>query len=764
MDPKSATASKIIDVAPYRDYIRATKDYLNRCFDERGLDLYATTDAVEKRLDPVLLATDRSMRSTVARFATLNESQLGKVYRAQIATAADVIATSLAKTRNVAVMGATQSGKSGTLYLLMAIEPVCHFLVHGIQVVPIVSLVNKNDLFEQLRTDFEEFFRLHEGLCLHRRSGGQVHIAEYFHDYVGERFWDDCTFEPSQTLVKNSVQNVDEFQSRLRKAKAKGFKVIDYIDESHYGSASAGVFDRMAREQILAAKDEIGDVDFRAVSATNWEHSTLGHFETRYQYLERGYRGIPFFNGADLPCLDHDYKPVPPDILRYTDLGVPVLNILTYESLKRFRKKSDADEIKSLKSESRRVGGNSRRLGRMIRDVRARPDSDYKRSWQRYRRSFVGHIATIVERTVIESGEESTGICLRASRVNTECKLLMSHVLDELESRGHKDTITAIPYFGQHEKRTVQQTIDAENPEKKRYAIFITAGARMGVTFPRSCQFFVDLTDDPSTSTAEMQGTFGRSTGYFRDNKVFVSPSCFESIQYFIKNRGVPSKRPHQSVRIANPMPGRPATYVTLHKSSVLSMNESADKVRLLHLLARIERTIMKQKEDGHAWVKMQLNEAYDNSKDIWPILEEISCILERHPEIGAFGSKPGYFRRLELLHWHPDKKVRNDVTKGTRKGESKYADENGRTFRGDIARRVRFELDGGDLTDRGRTTGGRELDRKDKHVEPQLFFDVLGATRSKKADATGVKLLYIHLPLRKFESRYLTELTERSA
>ncbi len=766
MNYSSMPITKTPNAAPYLSYIRATADFLNFRFKEREIALRVSTEGVERRLDPSILATDRLMRSTVTRFAGLKQSQLGKVYRSQIATAVDVIATSLRGSRNVAIMGATQSGKSGTFYLLMAIEPVCHFLVHGQQVVPIVSLVNKNDLFQQLRADFEEFFRLHDGLCLQKPDGQKIHIAEYFHDYVGERFWDDSSFEPSQTLVKNSVQNVAEFRNRLQKAKAKGFKVIDYIDESHYGSASAGVFDRMAREQIRAAKNETGHVDFRAVSATNWEHSTLDHFERQYQYVEKGYRGIPYFNGDKLPCLDLDYEPVPPSIQRYTDLEIPVLSILKYESLKRFRKKSDAEEERKLKDDSRQSGWSRSQLRKLIREVRSRPDTDYQGRWRRYRRDFVRHVATIIERTVIDDGEEGIGICLRASRVNKECAVLMRKVQDELTSRGHRDRIAAIPYFGTHERQTVEQTIDGENPEKKNYVVYIIAGARMGVTFPSNCRFFVDLTDDPSTSTAEIQGTFGRATGYFRENKVFVSPSCFESIQYFIKNKGVPSKRPHQSVRLGNAMPGRPVTYVTLHMLAARSMIESSDKERLLNHMAEIERVIMKQKRDGHAWVKMQRTPQYDNSTAIWPILEEIISILERHPEIASFGSKPGSFERLKLLHWHSDKKVRKDAAKGIRSGtSSNYADENGRTFRGDIARRVRFELDGGEQTDRGRTTGGRETGRKDRHVEPQLFFDVLGTTRDEKRNATGVRLQYIHLPLRLYESRYTSlELTDRSA
>jgi hypothetical protein len=779
------------DIQAYNEYVVWFRDHTNFWFATNGLPFKVDTRAVEHKLaHPYLLNSDLSLKSTVSYFARAKKKGMapqGRIYRSQLATAAAVIASDLVDgKRHVAILGAPQTGKSGSMYLCFCLEPICEFLLTGKVVIPILSLVNKNDLYEQLKDDFEAFARLHDGMAVvYEPADGSapssIYIAEYFQEKIGEQFFDDPAFEWHSGLIKNSVGNLETFRERVKLASEKGYRVKCYLDESHYGSAKESVFHRMAKEHIDAVDSDSAIVDIRAVSATNWEHNALDSFAKVPQRIEKGYRGVPYFNGWELPCIDADYTPTPPGLHKYTELGVKELSVSAYETLEKYLKwRARIEEWPKWKIE---------------RELKRLDESPYRSRFKDYRRDYCQAIRKMLE-TLLAKAKGTTGVCIRVARTNVMAQDVMKKV-----KAGFDKSVEFIDYFGGTTRESVAGLVQQKVPEGSKYVMMITGGARMGVAFPASTMYFVDLTNNPVTSTSEIQGSWGRGNGYWKDTHVYVSSRCYDSIKFYIDNKGRTLKRPHNNV-VHSTRPGAPVRYVNIGKDMIEEL-EAGDLKNALHEIFKgivdvIYLQSRRKQPNGRpwAWLMAQSNNEYDNSADIWPYLNLLVPLVEKEPRIARHGDL-GFFEEVKLIHYEPDedKRVKHKIA-AMRGHPNVFTDDKLKQYDGTVGRRKKhFQIgDERGAGDRGRSVGGRRyanmrassyatMQTKRAYemavgagsgdrtaLQAQLFIDIYWSKLDKEgkpakgATVEKIDLNHVQLALRQAQQKYVdTDITERS-
>jgi hypothetical protein len=279
----------------------------------------------------------------------------------------------------------------------------------------------------------------------------------------------------------------------------------------------------------------------------------------------------------------------------------------------------------------------------------------------------------------------------------------------------------------------------------------VTGGARMGVEFPAHSRFFVDLTHEPSTSTAEVQGLFGRATGYWKQSEVWVSDDSYASIVYYLTHKGHPRKRPHMRVRGNGA--AKPCNTVNFHKLRIREMADCTDKQLLLGFLEQMEGVIESQR--GARWLQGDAS----NSRKLWPLVDAVIDLAEKHPELAQYGNE-GSFSSTPLVRRPPSGKADTYAGKQT-----KFTDADGRIMSDKIARRKRYLNE--QMTDRGRTNGGREYLPGGKvraFCEVQVYFN-LDVDSKQKNEAKEVNIQYINVPLRVPQQKLANyEMTDRSA
>lgn len=747
------------DVDLYLTYIRGFRDFMNGCFVAEGIDAEIDISGVEARVGN--MEDDPKFRSVVGNFAARERNKkkaAGKIFRGQMATAVAAIACALLDGfRHVAILGSTQSGKSGTMDLLFAVEPLIYFQRTGQFAVPLICLVNKNDLFRQFVNGFKSFIDLHQYVAIktskpHRNARARVPLGAYYFQ-VFNKFGENV-FEWDHTLHKNAAgaDSIEKFKKLIEKARSLNMKVFCSMDEAHYGSEEGGVFWKMAYQYIASVDRDQYDVDFRAISATNWENSLNENFKCVAQRIEKGYCGSQWFMGHKLPCIDPDWTVKPPGVSKVADLVGQEMHVSKYEKVDAYEKREIAKARKALSGAKKtHNAGLIEQAKQDLEELFARTQAEWAEQWGFYRKTFRTGLRKIISKTLMKGGQKGEGLVIRCARRNTTARDLCDKLEKWLIKVGLDNDVVIIPYYGKHCMNTVEQTIEEHNPGGKKYIMVVTGGARMGVEFPAHSRFFVDLTHEPSTSTAEVQGLFGRATGYWKQSEVWVSDDSYASIVHYLTHKGHPRKRPHMRVRGTGA--AKPCNTVNFHKLRIREMADCTDKKLLLGLLGQMEGVIESQR--GARWLQGDAS----NSRRLWPLVDTFIDLSEKHPELAQFGNE-GSFGSTPLVRRPPHGKEDKYLGKQT-----KFTDAAGRIMSNKIARRNRY-LDK-QMTDRGRTNGGRERlpgGRFRKFCEVQVYFN-LDVDSKHKDEAKEVDIQYINVPLRVPQQKIANyEMTDRSA
>lgn len=129
--------------------------------------------------------------------------------------------------------------------------------------------------------------------------------------------------------------------------------------------------------------------------------------------------------------------------------------------------------------------------------------------------------------------------------------------------------------------------------DKSRYVIFVTGAGRMGDDVPDDMTYFLDFTDDVTTTAALIQGLPGRACGHNRRSWVVMHQRNIETLRLYFST-GEFIKRPNHSMFFAAKL-GRPPKDV--------AMDIRISRGDCPKLFDQIEK-ILDDKEVSFEWVK----------------------------------------------------------------------------------------------------------------------------------------------------------------
>lgn len=623
--------------AAAQEYIKYCKDF-KKWFDRRmrdhGMKLTLHIKQVLRRLrDPELRRSDSYINSALKLFMT--GVRAGQVSREQIYTAVDVIAAGL-DYKAINILGPCQGGKTGTMTLLFFIEPLCHAIMTGTEARPILSLVNQHTLDAQIKEEFQNFVNLHAYFGI--RNGTEYFVREYF-DHLGYEFTN--THDWTDAVIRNSVAKISEFRRVLQECKERNLVPKIFIDEIHNGSAVGGVLDRWCGDLLAAAKDEDFDqCHFRFVSATPFETIHIPNLRCVAHWIGPGYMGFPWFLKYQFPQTD-GYTMKLPEFHRYRRLfGCMELCRESYKDIHAWLKHQQG-----IKDRNERF--------------RLALDPANVRRWRKYQRDFMTAIADIVDRlfhgdsyglrerqyTDRRTGEvkRACGMCIRVASKNVNA----DDIADDLEKRLPANT-AVIRGYGKHMKvgQSIQQMIDEQvfDQGHDSYVILVTGGARMGVYFPPSCAFFMDLTREAGNTTAFLQGLVGRAQGYNKDSVLLLSWKGYHDLEEYIHTEGTSTKRPGQRAEWADVPPGAPSVNIDILRKDI----EGDAKFRaLVKFFDRVDAIL-----DAEVLLnsKMAGKANAENSKDALIALEHCFDLVEDNPECIYTTKDTVLFKNIKLL------------------------------------------------------------------------------------------------------------------
>lgn len=636
--PADSVKEAMIDtdeaVNEYAKYCKNVKKSFDSRMKHHGLKLTLHIEAALERLrKESLRRSDSYINSALNLFKTGVRS--GQVSHEQVYTAVDVIASGL-KHKAINILGPCQGGKTGTMTMLFFMEPLCHNLLTNVKTRPILSLVNQQSLDAQIRQEFQNFVNLHVYFGV--RNSKEEFIQEYF-DKLG---YDLNTHDWTDAVIRNSVAKIGDFRRVLQECKNRNLVPIISIDEIHNGSAMDSVLDRWCGELLAATKEaDFDQCHFRFISATPFETIHIPNVKCIEHWIGPDYMGWPYFLNHRFPTTN-GYEVRLPEVHKYRDIfGCIELCRESYKNicvwLKRQQGILDREDIDRLAEDRSRI-----------------------KRWKDYQKNFIFTLAGIINRLLHDDCyglrrrlykdhkghmKRACGMCIRVASKNVSA----DDIADDLE-KSLPRTTAVLRGYGSHMKagQSIQQMIDEQvfGGGYDSYVILVTGGARMGVYFPPTCTFFMDLTREAGNATSFLQGLIGRALGYGKDSVLFLSNSSYDDVHEYISTEGTSSKRPGSRSEFVEALPGRPSINIDILRKDIEGIPEFRP---LVEAFEKIDEIFNKEiLANG----KVACKGSRENSKDIWKVLKGIHEFIEANPSCVYSAKDTGQFRNIKLLRF----------------------------------------------------------------------------------------------------------------
>lgn len=440
----------------------------------------------------------------------------------QLKTFKDIFDSIITKpSTNKIVLGMLQSGKTGTS-LLIHLYPVLIKLIDGTDYLVIDLLTNRIGHKRQTEIEMNNFFNAFGDVVV-TYNEKSLSLNQYIHELNQKLNYPVTVFART-----NNKNNIDYLNTLVKTAKELEYSIIYTIDEIHWGQEQGSVFEKYLQENMLnITNTTINDI-FIGFSATPYPFSDLVDIDLIHQYLGEHYHGPNFFAGEI-----HDSTAITTQqqIISFDELDIPLSEVIpnAYHS-------------------------NSVFMDFHVSGIITMTDNinDYRTNCSKMVENFIHEQL---------DGKINTGMVIRWTNDN-------DHTTDLIKSFQLKDIII-ISYYGDGADLDIKQTIK-ENivDSQSNFVIFVTGAARMADAFPINVEYFVDFTYKSTTLSSLLQGLYGRSCGYNKNSKVFLSDNNAYLIREYIDTKGKFVIHPHESVVIEKQPRGRKPMSCVINKST----------------------------------------------------------------------------------------------------------------------------------------------------------------------------------------------------
>lgn len=623
--------TQVSDYGRYLAHVRQVMIWFNLGLARHGVPLRfsdAKITSLNSNDQMDVLDSDGLISQVVAALER-GETADGMLHKPQIDTVCELLAVLYRDPLNsVAVLGAMQSGKTGTSNGSEFIAPALYLLT-GNRYFAVTLLTNRRGHFNQAMAEFKVFEALYAHLTLvHVNSAKSTNLDDYMRsapeaykmtlakyrnkvmsiatkplaaeielDQIAEKMG-IYPKEKAPSLQQRSKdrRRINMIHELCRIADGQDFRLMFKIDEVHWGAGVESV-------RKVNIKDDDGETiekgyttapsvmaeflkNVRDELATTGRHIFIGYSATPYQiaYLENvnivrqrlgpGYVGPNFALGA---VLDPEQGCRLPDVRKLANeadrAGAPCS--FDYDGLVlSYYRNINSFERWKLKSGS------------------------YTGDWHRFRAEFEDAMAHVIEQVLLHDREgdpRPVAMCLRAMNDNSEAHAFIAALNLSSEIQ--------IEYYDCSNGRVSQSIKDCVSArmKKKRLLLVVTGSARMADAFPTRHAgnplrwSYLDLTTNTTMQSSLLQSFYGRACGYGKliDDEtpvVIVSTKNYTNLKRFEEELGAIVMAPAPGAVAVNQRQGRTSVQLPL----MLTMQSVAKDRTLAKAFEKLQRRVDK--------------------------------------------------------------------------------------------------------------------------------------------------------------------------
>lgn len=472
-----------------------------------------------------------------------------RVHKEQVQTAVAAISETMRNPGSSGiVLGALQSGKTGTAFMTLFAAPV-HYLKSKVSFVPLFMTTNQNSHLMQTQKAMRSFFDLygdisivsngvtHSLLDYYAQSGTELAEADdessiTLHDYTA-RMVDEIY--PGTDIIDSIIQGMTvkrvpgeisrKVRQHCRRAKELGHGVMLIVDEPQFGASNQIKRDGTEVQCLLSRAFAEIDEDFFSpdtpnfmvgLSATPFDTASLDNLWLVRQKLHPSYVGPNYFGGERI---DPTVETKMPQVKSFNEIarqrGMDWFSEMPF--LIGAARKPTKESFKALKTDADGVKKEMNALERRLKGAEL--------------------LKNLLDGTLKDKQkgfDHPVGALLRIANNRN----LTEDVLDAMGVDAPDFPYNVIRFYNSN--GDIKPLIWKATQNDKRPYLVVTVGkGRMGDAFPASTIMGVDLAHSSTDLNALLQGVFGRMCGYGkRKPLVVVSPQAKDMLVQYEDNLG----------------------------------------------------------------------------------------------------------------------------------------------------------------------------------------------------------------------------------